>query len=871
MRIRAIRVAECGRFADPVALEGLSGGLDLLVAPNEAGKSTLVKALHLALFTKHSSKNADLERLRPYRGGAPLVEVDLEVDGELWRIRKRFLAGRMAEVASLSTGTLARGADAEARLDQLLGVRGPAGRSLVWLRQGEGMRAEPPDETGEALLRTAITREIAVTAGGDRLRQLRLRVQAALGEHVTLSRAQARGRYQAAGKALQVAESELAEARAAYAAAEALLDRLVALAAAAGGDKPQQRQALVGQVAAAEGRLKQAREDCAGRDRERLAVAEVRARHGAAAAAARALEEALDEIARLGGETAADAEALSKARAGLDAAEARWEAASTGLAAARAAQQVATLRLKAGEAWVRRRSLEQRALLAQAAADRVRALAAALDGLPLDPVPIKEARRLAAAIAEATARLEAAAPTVTVAYEPGAAGRIQVVGRPVEEGHRLVADGPLVLEIAGIGRITVEPGASVDRRRFQEARTADRVALDGILVASRAADHAGLERAHEEARRLAAELATAQAELEAHAGGGLAQLEAALRAASDGCEAPADRADLDPAALASEVADLEAKERAAQDELRRVDADRQELRREVAVLVSRVAERERRLAGLDARLPPADRRGERRAELRGNADAESAALSDALRIASAWEARAPDADGLARLEAEVEAARTALQRSEQQAAALAAERARIEGALQASRWEDVTARVAACEAEVDRARTALADIEEEVAALRLLEAELAAAEAGLEDRYLAPVSARLAPYVELVFPGAMLALGSGYGAEGLIRGLQREAIAQLSDGTREQIAVLARLAYARLLADQGAAVPLLLDDALVYADDHRIAAMHRALEAAAVAHQVIVLTCREQSFAGLGANRVSLARWDADAALLRTG
>ena len=294
MRIRAIRVAECGRFADPVALEGLSGGLDLLVAPNEAGKSTLVKALHLALFTKHSSRSADLERLRPYRGGAPLVEIDLEVDGELWRIRKRFLAGRMAEVASLSTGALARGADAEARLDQLLGGRGAAGRSLVWLRQGEGMRAEPPDETGEALLRAAITREIAVAAGGDRLRQLRLRVQAALGEHVTLSRAQARGRYQAAGKALQVAESELAEARAAYAAAEALLDRLVALAAAAGGDQPQQRQAFVGRVAAAEGRLKQAREDCAARDRERLVVAEARARHGAAVTAARALEETLE-------------------------------------------------------------------------------------------------------------------------------------------------------------------------------------------------------------------------------------------------------------------------------------------------------------------------------------------------------------------------------------------------------------------------------------------------------------------------------------------------------------------------------------------------------------------------------------------------
>ncbi len=45
MKVRALRVAECGRFVEPVALEGLSGGLDLLIGPNEAGKSTLLKAL----------------------------------------------------------------------------------------------------------------------------------------------------------------------------------------------------------------------------------------------------------------------------------------------------------------------------------------------------------------------------------------------------------------------------------------------------------------------------------------------------------------------------------------------------------------------------------------------------------------------------------------------------------------------------------------------------------------------------------------------------------------------------------------------------------------------------------------------------------
>jgi hypothetical protein len=42
--------------------------------------------------------------------------------------------------------------------------------------------------------------------------------------------------------------------------------------------------------------------------------------------------------------------------------------------------------------------------------------------------------------------------------------------------------------------------------------------------------------------------------------------------------------------------------------------------------------------------------------------------------------------------------------------------------------------------------------------------------------------------------------------------------------------------------------------------------MHRALEAAARVHQVIVLTCREQSFAGLRGERVVLRPWTPAAA-----
>ncbi len=51
MKLRAIRLKEVGRFSAPVALEGLSGGLDVLAGPNELGKSTILRAVWSALFS----------------------------------------------------------------------------------------------------------------------------------------------------------------------------------------------------------------------------------------------------------------------------------------------------------------------------------------------------------------------------------------------------------------------------------------------------------------------------------------------------------------------------------------------------------------------------------------------------------------------------------------------------------------------------------------------------------------------------------------------------------------------------------------------------------------------------------------------------
>ena len=88
----------------------------------------------------------------------------------------------------------------------------------------------------------------------------------------------------------------------------------------------------------------------------------------------------------------------------------------------------------------------------------------------------------------------------------------------------------------------------------------------------------------------------------------------------------------------------------------------------------------------------------------------------------------------------------------------------------------------------------------------------------------------------------------------------------LSAGTREQIAVLTRLAFAELLADQGLPATVVLDDALVFSDDRRIEQMFAILANAAARLQIIVLTCRERLFEGLAARRLRLEELPAAAA-----
>ncbi|MEO0388851.1 MAG: chromosome segregation protein SMC, partial [Pseudomonadota bacterium] len=160
---------------------------------------------------------------------------------------------------------------------------------------------------------------------------------------------------------------------------------------------------------------------------------------------------------------------------------------------------------------------------------------------------------------------------------------------------------------------------------------------------------------------------------------------------------------------------------------------------------------------------------------------------------------------------------------------------------------------------LDTTRAELGAIEAEVAMLHHLAATLEAARQAARDRYFAPIAAELRPLLGLLWPEAeLLWSDETLLPERLLRQGQEEAIGILSGGTQEQIALLVRLAFARLLAASGHPAPVILDDALVFSDDARIEAMFDALHRQTADLQILVLSCRERAFRNLGGHRLTL-------------
>jgi hypothetical protein len=176
----------------------------------------------------------------------------------------------------------------------------------------------------------------------------------------------------------------------------------------------------------------------------------------------------------------------------------------------------------------------------------------------------------------------------------------------------------------------------------------------------------------------------------------------------------------------------------------------------------------------------------------------------------------------------------------------------LRGKLEQAGASGVGERLVQAQATQERASRRAGELATRAAALDLLATMLQEQRQAATRRLAAPLAQRLRHYIPLLFPAAELQLDDTLTPAALARGDVLDTLESLSFGTREQLGVLTRLAYADLLQQAGRPTLIVLDDALVHTDDARREFMKRALFDAASRHQILMFTCHGEAWQDLG-------------------
>ena len=205
MKLRRLTVNQFKRFTVPTKLGELGDGLNLVVGPNELGKSTLLDALRAVLFERYSSKARPIMELQNDRNGAaPVVELIFEVNNAEYKLTKRFVKNAYVRLQS-PDGTVLEADAAENELRNLLGFAEAGNRGanletlgmwgVLWVQQGQSFgRPELPD-SALASLSAGLESEVGTVLGGRRGRELPQVIERRRGELVTAAQRRPRGQY----------------------------------------------------------------------------------------------------------------------------------------------------------------------------------------------------------------------------------------------------------------------------------------------------------------------------------------------------------------------------------------------------------------------------------------------------------------------------------------------------------------------------------------------------------------------------------------------------------------------------------------------------------------------------------------------------
>ncbi|WNC94187.1 AAA family ATPase [Paraburkholderia sp. FT54] len=861
MKLQSIAIQEFKQFTGKLVVDDLQPGLNLFVGPNEAGKSTIAEAVRAVFLERY--KASHLKDLLPWgkASGQPSVEVSFDLDGTACRLSKQFVTRQRCE---LKIGQSVFGEDeAEDKLADLLGfsrpARGPlkaenAGvPGLLWVQQGGTQ--EVRDSTGHAAqyLRDALSQlsggresagEDALIAAVQReLRQLlTARTQKSTGplaeaEQTLVRLTDERNEFEQQRQQFEENIARLAAQQEAFDDTQRKrpweLHEQRALQAQLRADAVAQLeiglQGLAQSLKASEAELalplqqEQSAlelEAAVARERQQLdalraSVAAVQAEHADAAASVAQFEQAFADANR----------ALELANAAVTAADLR--------------SQIGLYRAESER-------LEASIAAASKANDAVLEAAREAATLEIDETKLKRLASLASELTVLRARTEAAMTRIEYRLN----GPITVDDEPVNGEGVLRLDEEKRIGLGALGELRVIPGVSDLPARLSELASLEAQHAQ-VLQALGVASLGEGEARHERWKGALAQQKSQAKILEVHAPQGIEALRAASATAAARMQAANERLTGLPDVSAAPPLD-EAR--------RNAEIARDALEAARKVLTQAADKKSTGMANAESLAAQLQRK---EAQLNDETFRHNRAQWQTKIVEQRVQVEALRKEREGR-ERELEAARLDDPAAEAKRYRASAELARSEQnerqvkiAGLRSQLETVGAsglgeRLASVQAKVEQATRRKDELSLRASALSLLDEVLVDERDAAVAQLRAPLTERLGHYLKRIFPQSTIALGDDLSPATLERFGRADTLDALSFGTREQLGILTRLAYADLLKASGRPTLLMLDDAAVHTDAARRDAIKRALIDAATRHQILVFTCHPELWDDLG-------------------
>jgi hypothetical protein len=884
MLIRGLMVEGVGRFAKAMRIEGFSEGVNVLADGNEAGKSTLFRAIRACLFSRHDSKGQDIRDLAADDSQLPpVVELTFEHRGRTYIITKSFLRSPSALLTE-NGREIARSKQADETVWDLLGVSPGSGRAVddgafgvLWVGQGASFRVPAPGPAASSALNTAIESEVGSLIGGERARQTVEDINAELRRSLSeTDRPKSDGPlYRATRDAEQWCAAE-AEARTKLTALEQHFTELLQL---------RERHRDLTDLATAHQLASELVEAKESLDAARLSGQEIRRLEAEENSVRRALDAAAQRLKQYRDITAridAGRNTEKNLTDSLPEQQAREQAARAALLHTQeqlAETETQTRALAAQEQMLGKLSnalvratakddLTRRLQALERAGKDLTQIDAELSQIAVKPKNVDALDELERKIASLDAQLSAAAAQLTVEIGPTGEGLVRIGTLEPKGTHSAAILAPTRIAVGDLAVITVTPAphARRDERRDLDDERASLLTSLGVANAAEARAMLSKRRDLEANRKgVLAELKTLGVADEpspvvAQTKKVLAEIDATIEAALSDTQRPQL-----PTTTEIETARLGLEHKRVQLDAGRANLEQTRDQQQEALGDARdkrngtesQLQLVRKTVQDDTALCPDSERAASETALIAEVAAAEPTHQNAVAILDAKRSTAADAAEIERRDVRCQRLQQALENRKNDLIALAREIGRVTGQIQTAGGDGIGETLAAAQEKCALVERELTRTEERIATLKLLRDTIAGCLTEGRERYYEPVRRHLRPYLNDLFPGSELELGDDFAITGIRRD-RIEAFTRLSDGTQEQIAVLVRLAMASMLSERGQSVPVILDDALVYCDDDRIKRMFDALSRAGKRQQVIILTCRLRTFATLGGHTLRL-------------